>query len=98
MVSVCDADLGQRVIDEIWNAGDLELADELFGATYVNHGGLIPDLVAGLEGVKFSVALYRRAFPDLHLCADELSTNGETMKLRWTARATSPGDAGDGAI
>jgi SnoaL-like polyketide cyclase len=97
MVSAHDAGLVRRVIDEIWNAGDLDLADELFDATYINHGGLIPDVVRGPEGVKVSVALYRRAFPDLHLRADELSTNGETVKLRWTARATSPGDAGDGA-
>jgi hypothetical protein len=97
MVSAHDADLVQRVIDEIWNAGDLDLADELFGATYVNHGGLIPDLVRGPEGVKFSVALYRKAFPDLDLCADELSTDGETIRLRWTARATTPPEAGDRA-
>ena len=45
MVSAHDAGLVQRVIDEIWNAADLDLADELFAATYVNHGGLIPDLV-----------------------------------------------------
>jgi hypothetical protein len=95
MVSVRDAGLVQRVIDEIWNAGDLDLADELFGATYINHGGLVPDLVSGPEGMKFSVALYRRAFPDLHLYADELDTNGEMITLHWTARATSAVDAGD---
>src|SRR6266700_395262 len=82
MVSARLASLIHRVIDEIWNAGDLDLADELFGAAYVNHGGLIPDLVPGPEGVKFSVALYRTAFPDLQLCADDLRPSGE-----WSACA-----------
>ena len=88
MVSARLASLIHRVIDEIWNAGDLDLADELFGARYVNHGGLIPDLVPGPEGVKFSVALYRTAFPDLHLCADDLRPSGRMVRLRWTVRST----------
>ena len=88
MVSARLASLIHRVIDEIWNAGDLDLADELFGARYVNHGGLIPDLVPGPEGVKFSVALYRTAFPDLHLCADDLRPSGGMVRLRWTVRST----------
>src|SRR5256714_5006589 len=86
MVSARLASLIHRVIDEIWNSGDLDLADELFGARYVNHGGLIPDLVPGPEGVKLSVALYRTAFPD-HLCADELRPSGDFVRLRWTVRA-----------
>lgn len=90
MVSAHDAGLVQRVIDEIWNAGDLDLADELFGETYINHGGLIPDLVPGPEGVKFSVALYRRAFPDLQVSANDLQASGGLLTLRWTAQGTSP--------
>ena len=89
MVSAPDARLVERVIDEIWNAGDLDLADELFSASYVNHGGLIPDLVRGPEGVKFSVALYRTAFPNLHLRVDDLRTSGEMFTVHWTARGTS---------
>jgi len=89
MVPARHASLVHRVIDEIWNAGDLDLADELFGATYVNHGGLIPDLVRGPECVKFSVALFREAFPDLHLFVDDLRPSGQMVTLHWTARGTS---------
>jgi hypothetical protein len=94
MVSARVARLVNRVIDEIWNAGDLDLADELFGANYINHGGLIPDLVRGPEGVKFSVALYRRAFPDLQISASNLQRSKGTVKLRWTAQRTSQGGPG----
>ena len=53
----------RQVIEEIWNDGDLELADQVFALDYINHGGLIPDLVRGPEAIKVSVALYWLAFP-----------------------------------
>jgi hypothetical protein len=91
-----DAALVRRVVEEIWNAGDIDLADQLFSSTYVNHGGLIPDLVAGSEGVRFSVALYRAAFPDLHVRVDSLSSMDGTVRLSWTAQ-TNFADARSGA-
>lgn len=85
-VLVYSAALVQRVIDEIWNAGNVDLADELFAPTYVNHGGLIPDLVKGPEGIKFSVAFYRAAFPALHVAVDDLTVDKNAVTLCWTAR------------
>lgn len=84
-VDVNDAALVRRVVDEVWNAGDVDLADELFASSYVNHGGLIPDLVKGPEGIKFSVALYRTAFPHLRIRVDSLSSRKGTVQMRWTA-------------
>ena len=80
---VQSATLVQRVVDEIWNAGNLELADELFAPTYINHGGLIPDLVQGPEGIKFSVAFFRAAFPGLHVAVDDLAVDKDAVILRW---------------
>jgi SnoaL-like polyketide cyclase len=80
-----NAALVHRVIDEIWNAGNVELADELFAPSYINHGGIIPDLVRGPEGIKFSVALYRAAFPGLHVAVDDLRVDNDRVTLRWTA-------------
>ena len=87
-LSTADTALVQRVIDEIWNAGCIDLADQLFAANYVNHGGLIPDLVKGPEGVKFSVALYRAAFPDLHVSVDRLSAIDGKVQLHWSVWGT----------
>src|ERR1700675_5211679 len=80
-VLVYNAALVQRVIDEIWNAGNVDLAEELFAPTYVNHGGLIPDLVRGPEGIKFSVAFYRAAFPALHVAVDDLAVDQDAVTL-----------------
>jgi predicted SnoaL-like aldol condensation-catalyzing enzyme len=97
-VLVFSAALVQRVVDEIWNAGNLELADELFAPTYVNHGGLIPDLVQGPEGIKFSVAFYRAAFPGLHVAVDDLAVDKDAVILRWTAAGQAAGDATTGTL
>jgi predicted SnoaL-like aldol condensation-catalyzing enzyme len=95
---VFNAALVQRVVDEIWNAGNLELADGLFAPTYVNHGGLIPDLVQGPEGIKFSVAFYRAAFPGLHVAIDRLDVDKDAVTLCWTAREQTAADATRGTL
>ena len=88
----------RRAIRHIWNEGRINMADELFAFDYVNHGGLIPDLVSGPEAIKVSVALYRRAFPWLQISVDELRTHAGIITLSWTARNCRPGDEppGDG--
>jgi hypothetical protein len=81
----------QRVIDEIWTRGDLELADRLFTPEYTNHGGLIPDLIHGPEAIKVSVAMYRLAFPELRIVVDELTVDGDTATFRWAAHGGTAG-------
>ena len=75
-----------RVIDEIWNRGNLDLADALFSPGYVNHGGLIPDLIRGPEAIKFAVALYQRAFPNMQLGVDILIADTDRVTFNWSAQ------------
>src|SRR6185436_8635234 len=81
--------LVRQAIEMIWNRGDLDAADQLFGPGYVNHYGLIADLVLGPEAIKVSAALYRVAFPGLHVSVEEISTVEDTVVVRWTARTTA---------
>lgn len=75
-----------RVIEEIWNQGELDLADDLFTADYINHAGPIEYLVRGPEAIKMYVALYRAAFPSVHITVDDVNAHGDTVVLSWTAR------------
>jgi hypothetical protein len=84
--------LAYRVIEEIWNGADLGVVDGLFAPAYVNHGGLIPDLVRGPEAIKISVALYRAAFPDLHITVEHLIADKNLVVLHWAARSTPLGE------
>jgi predicted SnoaL-like aldol condensation-catalyzing enzyme len=82
----------RRVVEHIWNGGDLALADCLFAAEYVNHGGLIVDLVHGPEAIKISVALIRTAFPTFHITIERITAEGDTVTLHWTAHNAAPTD------
>jgi hypothetical protein len=75
----------RRAIEAIWNGGDLDVADELFAESYINHHGVITDLVRGPEAIKISVALHHLAFPDLHITIEELRTDHDLVVLCWTA-------------
>jgi predicted SnoaL-like aldol condensation-catalyzing enzyme len=84
-LTITTRELVHVVIEEIWNRGKLEMADDLFTHDYVNHGGLIPDLLRGPEAIKLSVALYRNAFPAFRIAIDDLATDKAAMVLRWVA-------------
>ena len=92
-----NARLVRQVIEEIWNGGDLELADQVFAPDYVNHGGLIPDLVRGPEAIKLSVALYRLAFPAFRVAVVDVLAQGQMVALRWAAHTTAGHDGGSDA-
>ena len=87
---ISTGELVHLLIEEIWNRGDLEVADALFTDDYVNHGGLIPELICGPEAIKLSVALYRSAFPTFLVVVDELTTAEDAIVLRWVAHRQPP--------
>lgn len=84
--------ISRRVIEEVFNEGRLEAADELFGAGAVGHDPALPEPIDGPAGVKAVVAGYRAAFPDLRVTVDEQIADGTTVATRWTARGTHNGD------
>jgi len=42
--------LARRVLEEIFNNGNLDLADELIAPDYVDHDPAMPDDIRGPEG------------------------------------------------
>jgi hypothetical protein len=89
-LTISTGELVRVLVEEIWNRGEIEMADALFTNDYVNHGGLIPDLIRGPEAIKLSVALYRSAFPNFQIAVDELTTDKEAIVLRWVAHSGPP--------
>jgi hypothetical protein len=90
MTEAHNATVVRRVVEAMWNQGDLAVADVLFTANYINHAGLIPDFVRGPEAMKVSVALYRAAFPNLQITIEQLTAKRNAVVLRWIARGTPP--------
>ena len=59
--------LVRRLIEEGFNEGNLDVADELISPEMVEHQNFGPDHAPGAEGVKAVIASLRRAFSDFHL-------------------------------
>jgi steroid delta-isomerase-like uncharacterized protein len=82
----------RRLFDELWNKGNLQVADELIAPTYTHHDASTPDAGRGPESEKNRVKLYRTAFPDLRLTVEDLIADGETVVARWSCRGAHNGD------
>jgi steroid delta-isomerase-like uncharacterized protein len=80
-----------RLLAEVWNNRNLNLADELVSAAFVHHDPNTPDQGTGPEAYKRGVKLYVEAFPDVHFTAEEVIAEGNMVVLRWTAFGTHQG-------
>ena len=81
--------LARRIFEEIWNARSLDVADEVYDASYVSHGlGIGP----GPASFKQFVSVYLSAFPDVHFTVDDQIAEGDKVVTRWTAIGTHTGE------
>jgi steroid delta-isomerase-like uncharacterized protein len=82
----------RRLFEELWNKGNLSVADELIAPAYEHHDASTPDVGRGPESEKKRVTLYRTAFPDMRLTIEDIVAEGETVMARWSCRGTHKGD------
>jgi predicted ester cyclase len=79
----------RRSFEELWNAGDLAVVDDIVAPHHVHHIG--DDVRHGPEGVREMAANLREAFPDLHFVLDDLLCDVDRVAVRWTATGTQTG-------
>jgi steroid delta-isomerase-like uncharacterized protein len=82
----------RRLFAELWNNGNLLVADEIFSPNYSHCDPSTPDFGRGPDSEKRRVALYRGAFPDIHLTIEDVIAEGETVMTRWSCRGTHKGN------
>ena len=80
----------RRMIEEVWNKGDLAVADELFAPSHTSPSA--PDLPPGSEGVKILVKMFREAMPDYHMDIDLMLADEEKVVGRFTQSGTHSGE------
>jgi predicted ester cyclase len=77
----------RRFIDEVLNAGNIEVSDDLVAEDFVAHpaptGGLV-----GLAGVKEFAAAQRAAAPDWHITIQDIFAEGAKVVVRGFGRGT----------
>lgn len=81
----------QRVFEEIYNQGNLAVADEIVAADYRNHNPA-PGEAPGREGLKAFVAYLRRAFDDFHVTMKDQVTEGDKVVTRFTISGCQQGE------
>jgi len=79
----------RRMIEEVWNQGNMASADELFSADHTSPSA--PQLPAGPEGVKFLAKMFREAMPDYHMDIDLLLADDSQVTGRFTQSGTHSG-------
>jgi predicted ester cyclase len=79
----------RRFFEELWNAGDLAVADDIVAPHHMHHIG--EDVRHGPEGVRQMVSYLRAAFPDLHFVLEDLLSDADRVAVRWTATGTQTG-------
>ena len=80
----------RRVIEEIWNQGNMAVVDELYATDCVRHTQ--PEDTYGLEGLRQSLTMQRTAFPDFHFTIEDIMAEGDKVAFRWTYRGTHKGE------
>ncbi len=80
----------RRYIEEVFNRGNLQVADEIFDR-YVSHQPDGSTLERGPEDVKRFVGEFRTAFPDLRISIDDQIAGGDKVVTRVTLRGTHQG-------
>ncbi len=84
--------LARRAFEEVFNAGNLDVVDEIVDPDHVHHDPAMPEDGYGLEHYKQFALMYRSAFPDLHIDIEDQIAEGDKVVSRWVARGTHEGD------
>jgi predicted ester cyclase len=83
--------IARRYIEELWNARDLAIAEELFSPNYTIHqaGQSIP---ANPGFLRQSISAILTAFPDFQMSIGQVIAEGDLVVVNWTNRGTQTGE------
>ncbi len=84
--------LARRLMEEAFNAGNIDVVDELVAAGFINHDAAAPEPTVGPEAAKASIAGYRAGFPDLRITIEDQIADGDRVVTRWSAKGTHQGE------
>lgn len=79
----------RRSYEEVFNAGDLDVVDELVSTDFVAHTP--SGDIQGATQMKQYVMTLRAAFPDLRITIEDQIAEGDKVVTRWSATGTHTG-------
>ena len=78
----------KRIIEEVFNKGDLSLIPELVATNYVNASA---GNIEGQEGFKQYITMIRTAFPDMHITIDDMVGEEDKLAVQISVTGTFTG-------
>jgi steroid delta-isomerase-like uncharacterized protein len=82
--------LARRWFEDLWNRVDLDAAEEILSAVFVEH--LTHERERGIEELKEYVTIYRNAFPDIQNTVEKIVAEGNIVAVLWRSRGTHHGE------
>jgi steroid delta-isomerase-like uncharacterized protein len=85
----------ERLIENVWQRGELDGIDELYDEQFVGHDPFRQSPICGRGDVRAQIVALRGAFPDLRIELGDIVIAGDRAAYRWVVRATHRGSLGD---
>lgn len=82
----------QRMNDEVWGEGNLDLIDEYVAEDYVEHSNASPEPIHGPAGYKANVREFHDGFSNVEVTTEELIAEDTVVVNHWTFSATHTGE------
>lgn len=83
--------VARRHFDELWQKGDLAVADEIYSADAVGHCRDLPDVTGYPEAEKEEVRQSNTGFPDTTVSIDFQVAADDRVVTRWRMEGTNTG-------
>lgn len=90
-------EIARRFIEEVWNEGRLEVADELLATNAINHDWP-PGQTQDAAGFKRFIADYRARNPEIRFTIEDMFGEGDQVATRVTIRGVGAIWTGIGII
>lgn len=90
--------LARRIIEELWNDGRVEAADELIAPDVITHDQPPGEMTVGLDAFKAYVRAFRAQHPRVQFAVDDVLAEGDKVATRVTIRHADGTYAGIGII
>ncbi|HEX4961573.1 MAG TPA: ester cyclase [Thermoanaerobaculia bacterium] len=86
-------EIGRRFREDLWNSGDLALADELIARDCLVHARVpFPiDFARGPDALRHLIFFYHLAFSEIRVTAEQIVAEGDLVVVRWSARGRHTG-------
>lgn len=83
--------LVRRSLEEIWGKYDVSAIDRFYATNFVDHTPA-PGVSPNREGIKKSVNMYGKAFPNSHLTVEDVIAQGDEVAARFTFHGKHSGE------